>query len=129
MIEVNHGYDGGGKDSNSRRIHGVDEPLRTLTKVNGMGLSTACASPDVPGGEDAADIDPARLALIDGQPYILDIRFRMLKNVELARAMGFEDAETTYEFQGNVGDVTRQIGNAVPVKVASALVRAILGSA
>ena len=52
--------------------------------------------------------------------------FRMLQNSELARAMGFDDEETTYEFVGNVGEVTRQIGNAVPVNLAEALVRAML---
>ena len=42
---------------------------------------------------------------MDGHPYLLDIRFRMLQNPELARAMGFDDEETTYEFVGNVSEV------------------------
>lgn len=62
---------------------------------------------------------------IDGVPHLLDIRFRMLSNRELARAMGFDD-EAEYQFTGNVGQVTRQIGNAVAVNVAAALVRAVL---
>ena len=66
------------------------------------------------------------MVLIDGQPYLLDIRFRMLQNGDLARAMGFDNEDTTYEFVGNVSEVTRQIGNAVPVNLAAALVRAAL---
>ena len=50
----------------------------------------------------------------------------MLQNSELARAMGFEDEETSYEFVGNIGEVTKQIGNAVPVHLAAALVKAAL---
>ena len=73
------------------------------------------------------EIDPRRVVFLDGSPYLLDIRFRMLQNTELAKAMGFEDEETAYEFYGNVAEVTKQIGNAVPVHLASALVKAILG--
>ena len=67
-----------------------------------------------------------RLVFVDGHPYLLDIRFRMLQNPELARAMGFEDDESSYEFVGNVTEVTKQIGNAVPVHLAAALVKAAL---
>ncbi len=75
-----------------------------------------------------ANVDPRRLVLVDGQPFLLDIRFRMLQNAELARAMGFEDEETSYEFVGNVSEITKQIGNAVPVHLAAALVKAALGT-
>ena len=71
-------------------------------------------------------IEPKRLIFIDDIPYLLDIRFRMLQNPELARAMGFEDEESSYEFVGNVTQVTKQIGNAVPVKTAAALVKSAL---
>lgn len=74
---------------------------------------------------EGGDIDPQRLVIIDGEPFLLDIRFRMLTNQELARAMGFTDNETTYEFVGNISEVTRQIGNAVPVNMAAALVKSI----
>jgi site-specific DNA-cytosine methylase len=40
--------------------------------------------------------------------------------------MGFDDNESEYEFVGNVAEVTKQIGNAVPVNTACALVKAIL---
>jgi site-specific DNA-cytosine methylase len=52
----------------------------------------------------------------------IDIRFRMFKTHELARAMGFEK----YQFTGNSEEVTRQIGNAVEVNQAKALVGALL---
>ena len=62
----------------------------------------------------------------DGRQY--DIRFRMLEPKELARAMGFSDDETEYEFVGTKTDITKQIGNAVPVNTACALVSAIMGN-
>ena len=73
-----------------------------------------------------ANVDPRRIVFVDGHPYLLDIRFRMLQNPELARAMGFDDDETDYDFVGNVTEVTKQIGNAVPVHLAAALVKAAL---
>ena len=52
----------------------------------------------------------------------------MLEPKELARAMGFTDAETAYEFAGNKTEITKQIGNAVPVNLAAALVGALMQS-
>lgn len=48
--------------------------------------------------------------LVDGVPYA-----RMLTNRERARAQGFPD---TYVFTGKADEVLKQIGNAVPVRVA-----------
>jgi len=76
------------------------------------------------GIEDLAPGDP-RIVVVDGVPLVFDIRFRMLTNGELARAMGFSDDEVDYEFVGNKAQVTRQIGNAVPVNTAAALVSAL----
>ena len=64
--------------------------------------------------------------IIAGRQY--DIWFRMLEPKELARAMGFSDAETAYEFAGNKTEITKQIGNAVPVNLAAALVGALMQS-
>ena len=50
----------------------------------------------------------------------------MLQNAELARAIGFEDDEIPNEFVGNMTEVTKQIGNAVPVHLAAALVKSAL---
>lgn len=112
LVEVNH--------EGEERAHSIDDPLGTVTTKRG----TAVIEPVAVKTDE--DIDPRRMVLINGEPYLLDIRFRMLSNLELARAMGFSDDETTYEFVGNNSEVTKQIGNAVPVNMAKALVKAIL---
>ena len=116
--------------ANGNYSKSTEDPLATVTTKNDLTIAVPIAEPceslgDVEGPR-SLNIDPRRLVLIDGQLYLLDIRFRMLQNSELARAMGFEDDETAYEFVGNVGQVTKQIGNAVPVNLATALVRAAL---
>ncbi|MFH1091716.1 MAG: DNA cytosine methyltransferase, partial [Pseudomonadota bacterium] len=110
-----------GKNGNSPAYRGVDEPVPTVT-CDGRSVLIEPVLEKVKDGQ----VDPRRLVLINGEPYLLDIRFRMLNNPELARAMGFEDEETKYEFCGNQEDVTRQIGNAVCVNLAKALVLSIL---
>lgn len=107
--------------SNGACVRPVNSPLATIvTKQN-----VALVEPVIEAVE-SGKVDPRRLVIIDEQPYSLDIRFRMLTNQELARAMGFTDNESTYEFVGNIGEVTKQIGNAVPVNMAKALVKTIL---
>jgi DNA (cytosine-5)-methyltransferase 1 len=54
---------------------------------------------------------------------MLDILFRMLEPHELAAAQGFK---ADYHFQGNRRDVLKQIGNAVPRRLARALCRSVL---
>ena len=44
--------------------------------------------------------------IIKGRNF--DIRFRMLEPKELARAMGFSDAETAYELAGNKNEITTE---------------------
>ena len=105
----------------------VEQPAPTLTTRNDIGIATPEASPVENGPEITEnEIDPRRLVLVNGHTFLLDIRFRMLQNGELARAMGFDDEETTYEFVGTRTEVTRQVGNAVPVNLAAALVKAAL---
>lgn len=82
----------------------VDNPLKTVTAKDRMGL----VRPEV---------------VIDGQRYRLDIRFRMLQPHELAAAQGFRK---DYKFTGNKSDRVKQIGNAVPRRLARALVLAVL---
>jgi DNA (cytosine-5)-methyltransferase 1 len=60
---------------------------------------------------------------IDGQKYRLDIRFRMLQPHELALAQGFPAG---YKFTGTKTDQVKQIGNAVPRRLARALVAAAI---
>jgi DNA (cytosine-5)-methyltransferase 1 len=102
-------------------VRTAEEPLYTITAGSRLGVAQPVL---LPAGQE---VDPRRLVLVDGRPHLLDIRFRMLTNGELAKAMGFDDDESRYEFVGTKGEVTKQIGNAVSVKVAAALVGAILG--
>lgn len=76
-------------------------PMPTITSVAGQGLVTVEVS---------------------GRTYALsDIRMRMLKPRELARAMGFPD---TYILRGTTAQQIARIGNAVCPPVAEAIVRA-----
>lgn len=115
IAQVNHGD--GAADN---RTKSVEEPLPTTTTKRNLALIEPILRVAEGNG-----IDPRRIVLVDGIPHILDIRFRMLSNKELARAMGFDDKETEYEFVGTIAEVTKQIGNAVPVNLAAALVKAI----
>jgi DNA (cytosine-5)-methyltransferase 1 len=57
-------------------------------------------------------------------PWGLDIRYRMLKPRELARAQGFPEE---YSFKASTKrDTTKLIGNAVPVGLAESLCRSLL---
>lgn len=85
------------------RVHSVDEPTPTI-----------CAK--------------GRVNLVQAAPEV-DVLFRMLQPHELAAAMGFDADEAAYEFAGNKTQITAQIGNAVPVRTASALVGALFGGA
>ena len=116
----------GERDGQEPRVHDIDDPLPAVTSRGAGSLSVPVLVEPVLKQLQEANIDQRRVILVDDQPYLLDIRFRMLQNPELARAMGFEDEETTYEFVGNVTEVTKQIGNAVPVHLAAALVKAAL---
>lgn len=80
--------------------HSVDEPLGTLT-----------------GSEHFALVQP----VIDG--ISLDIRLRMLRVRELKLATGFSE---DYKILGSQKDAVKQIGNAVVVPMAEALIYAML---
>ena len=116
----------GERSGQKPRVHDIAEPTPTITS-RGAG---SIVSPTLASAEQSelAGADPGRLIVIEGKPYLLDIRYRMLNNEELARAMGFSDKQTRYEFVGNATEITRQIGNAVPVRLAAALVRAALST-
>jgi len=86
-----------GQTSAKDRARAIDEPLSTI-------------------------VTKAEHCLVEAGMY-LDIRFRMLKNHELKRAQGFPD---DYILTGNTTEQTKQIGNAVPVKTAKALVKAAM---
>lgn len=81
----------------------VDNPLDTVTVKERFGL-----------------VRP--IVVINGERYLLDIRFRMLQPHELAAAQGFR---ADYKFTGNKTEVVKQIGNAVPRRLARAIVLAV----
>ena len=116
----------GERDGQGPRVHDIEEPIPTVTSRGAGNLVSPMLAE---ARSEYGEVDPRRLVEVNGQPYLLDIRYRMLQNPELARAMGFSDEESTYEFVGNVTEITKQIGNAVPVRVAAALVKAVLGPA
>lgn len=86
------------------RAQSVNEPLGTATTRDRFGL----ARPEV---------------VVDGNRYLLDIRFRMLQAHELAAAQGFPAG---YQFSGTKTQAIKQIGNAVPRNLARALVLAAM---
>ncbi len=88
-----------GQNSAKDRSRSVDEPLSTI-------------------------VTKAEHCLIE-PGYKLDIRFRMLKPHELARAQGFPDE---YKILGTAAEQTKQIGNAVPVNTAKALALAAMSA-
>ncbi len=107
-------------------VASLDDPLQTImTTSRGVRLIEPCVDDlVVPILEPATEDAPrGRVIEIDGQLYMLDIRFRMLQPKELGRAQGFPD---DYIFTGNKSETTQMIGNAVPVDLAQALVGAAI---
>lgn len=82
----------------------INAPLDTVTTKDRLGLVRPVVE-------------------IDGSRYLLDIRFRMLQPHELALAQGFPKE---YRFTGTKTDQVKQIGNAVPRRLARAIVGAVL---
>jgi DNA (cytosine-5)-methyltransferase 1 len=133
VMPVTHGDDAG-------RVRSVDDPLPTITAAPRGELAF------ITGAQGERDGQHPRVRSVDepapticAQGYVpliegvieglqFDIRFRMLEPKELARAMGFSDHEAEYEFVGTKTEITKQIGNAVPVNTATALVSAIMGN-
>jgi DNA (cytosine-5)-methyltransferase 1 len=118
----------------SNRAREVEEPLPTITSANRGELAFIAAafgeregqaprihSVDEPSPTICAQ---GRVNLVLGRDF--DIYYRMLQPHELAGAMGFDAAEAEYEFAGTKTDIIRQIGNAVPVRLAAALVGAMM---
>lgn len=114
----------------SVRIRSLDEPLSTVVTKAEHCLVEPFIVQYYGNGEPRSISKPLdtvttkdRFALIEGDLYKLDIRFRMLHPHELAAAQGFPK---TYKFTGNKSEIVKQIGNAVPVNLASALVSAAM---
>ena len=77
----------GERDGQEPRVHDIDEPVPTVTSRGAGNLVSPVLAEMALEQISEADIDPRRLVFVDGQPYLLDIRYRMLQNPELARAM------------------------------------------
>lgn len=100
----------GERDGQLPRIHDLEMPMPTIPAQGSVRMAQAGLTPDV---------------TTEGEPQY-DILFRMLHWRELARAMSFSDTDSEYEFAGTKTEITKQIGNAVPVRTARALVGAAL---
>jgi DNA (cytosine-5)-methyltransferase 1 len=113
------------------RIRSLDVPLGTVvTKQEHCLIEPFLVKYYGTGGAIPLDIPlgtittKERFALVEpGGEYTLDIRFRMLQPHELAAAQGFPRG---YKFCGTKTDITRQIGNAVPVNLSRELAETIL---
>lgn len=121
-------------DDSTPAYHPAERPFHTVTAKNHDGHLVTPYLTVYNGQSSVADIDDPlptvtgsdRFGLVVPElyPWGLDVRYRMLQPRELARAQGFAD---DYEFAGDTKDeITEQIGNAVPVGLATALCRELL---
>ena len=101
----------GERDGQLPRPHDLDMPMPTIPATGSIRLAEGVDT----GGGAGAEAEPQ-----------VDILFRMLHWRELARAMSFSADDQEYQFAGTKTEITRQIGNAVPVRTARALVAAAL---
>lgn len=104
----------------------LDDPLDKVTTKERFGLVEAELIETLPHLKDR----PAWIVnqilprvWIDGVMFRIRIRWRMLQPHELQLAQGFHKG---YLFSGNKTKVVKQIGNAVPRRLARALVYAVL---
>ncbi len=130
------------RDGHAPRGHSVDAPLPAvtshgagaliqpvlldpfLTKYYGTGGVQSVDTPlDTVTAKDRFGLTQPIIARVHGETYLVDILYRMLLPKELAAAMSFP---TDYIFTGNQGEQVRQIGNAVPVRLSTALCRSML---
>jgi DNA (cytosine-5)-methyltransferase 1 len=87
------------------RTHDIESPLPTITGANRGELGLA--APTCTG-------------------YRIDILYRMLNYRELARGMSLDDEGQVYDFAGTSTEITKQIGNAVPCRLAKALAKTLM---
>lgn len=128
--------------SDSSKAHDIEQPLGTIVTKDNKAVIQPFLVPQF--GERKGQ-EPRTASLFDPAPAVtshgagalvcpiiietskgifgIDIRLRMLKKTELAAATGFDE---DYQFFGTGTDITRQIGNAVPVGLAEAVADAIL---
>jgi DNA (cytosine-5)-methyltransferase 1 len=122
-----------GNRDGHRRVASLDAPLPTQDTSNRFGVvepyivsyyGNHCLTPVSEPLPTCTAKD--RFGLVQfAKGIYLDIHFRMLQWHELAAAMGFPP---DYEFAGTREDKVRQIGQAVEVRTAKALVRSALAA-
>jgi DNA (cytosine-5)-methyltransferase 1 len=118
-------------------LRAVTEPTPTIATDGAIGLvepflvkfyGTANGAQSIEDPLDSVTVKDRHalvrpIVVIDGEQYLLDIRFRMLQPHELAGAQGFPN---NYRFTGTKTDQVKLIGNAVPCNLARAIVTAAL---
>lgn len=120
IIPLNHG-------AGDLRTNSLDLPMPTITSVDAWGLIEPFLVKYYGSGVPRPITQPMdtltakdRFGLCipvgDGRA-IVDIRFRMLKPAELARAHSLDD----YKFSGTREEIVKQIGNSVPRQLARQL--------
>ena len=82
----------------------IEDPIPTITTKDKFGL-----------------VEP--FVKVDGTVYRLEVLYRMLKPHELSQAMGFP---VGYKFLGSQQERVKQIGNAVAVNMAKALITSLM---
>lgn len=127
LVAVNHGKD-------DTRSYDINAPVPTITGVDALGLAVPFLIKYYGNGNPKSIDEPLDtlttkerfglvIPMMNGSKAVLDIHYRMLQPHELAAAMSFP---SNYKFAGNRGEKVRQIGNAVPVKTAKALCKALI---
>ena len=115
IMPLNHG-------AGDNRAYSLDQPMPTVTTIDAWsliepylvkfyGTATVQSIEEPLGTVTGKD----RFGLVE--PCRVGIRFRMLQPHELAKAMSFPD---WYEFTGTREAKVKQIGNAIPVRMAKA---------
>jgi DNA (cytosine-5)-methyltransferase 1 len=131
LLVLNHGDKAGEKNPAGRRSSSIDEPIPTITTNRSHGLvepfivkynGTAKAQSIDEPLDTVSTRDRFGLVETEAGTFRLDIRFRMLEPHELAAAQGLAG----YKFTGKKTEVVKQIGNAVPKGLATALCSELL---
>ncbi|OPY04778.1 MAG: C-5 cytosine-specific DNA methylase [Syntrophorhabdus sp. PtaB.Bin184] len=120
IIAIDHQTSGNG-------VYNVDEPLGTITTKARFCLIESFLIKYYGSGNGVASVDEPLPTVTTKDRFALiqvngDITLRILQPDELARAMSFDN----YTFTGTGTEQVKQIGNAVPVRVAEALVRTLI---
>lgn len=131
FIVAHHGE----REGQAPRFHPPDQPLPTIpaSRAHDVVLMRLVATYNGNGGlRDAADplstqttVERHALVEVRVDDVLADVGMRMLTVRELALGQSFP---ASYQFVGKKRDAVKQIGNAVPVNLAAALIFAVLAA-